>query len=136
MKRGRRAKADHRAGPAILADLTGEAEVAEAAARAEAADASVFRMKTTASLRGSPANRAGKATRSGWTVTARTAPAAFARRRNDDDIPEAPKRNETNGKAQDEGRKARTAEVRQDRGKGIRSFDRGTSRAADWSHSL
>jgi len=59
MKRGRRVKADRRVGPAILA---GRAAVVVAAVRAAAVDANVFRMRTTASLRGSPANRAGKAT--------------------------------------------------------------------------
>jgi hypothetical protein len=44
-------------------------------------------------------------------VRARIAPAAFARRRNDNDIPEAAKRNETNGKAQNERRKARATEI-------------------------
>src|SRR5580692_5678011 len=110
MKRGQRAKAGHRAGHGILAGRA-EAVVAGAAAARAAADANDFQMRTTASLRGSPANRAGNRTRSGWTVRARTAPAAFARRRNDYDISETAKRNEANGKAQNEGRKARPAEA-------------------------
>ena len=59
MKRGRRAKVDLRAGLAILADRIGAAEVVVAAEKAEAAGANGFRMRTTASLRGSHANHAG-----------------------------------------------------------------------------
>jgi len=62
--------------------------------------------------------------------------AAPARRRNDYDIPEAPKRDEANGKAQNERGKARPAEIGQDGGERIRSFDGRNSRTTDRAHSL
>src|ERR1700676_913804 len=62
--------------------------------------------------------------------------AAPARRRNDNDIPEAPKRNEADGKAQDEGREARAEEAGQDNRERIGSFNRRNSLTSNRADSV